>query len=404
MSQHQVSPLQASELTDLLEDLGGSIYVHVVRCMTQGGGGLLSALVGLVATVLLQVSLLVLIALSAGDVFPTKRVLQLPDHIDKGVAVFLVTLLALCVLALYVLQEARCACKLGYAVAVYGGFIPGCWLLPKHGSTDVSKQLVIHTELQASHVRASVAALVPVVQLVVSLLCFVCGAWVMATFKTADVAGILINSVGIAFVLELDEKFGDLFSWDESTAAAAGSCVAVVRARGCRAAWGAAYRWLLLLLMACIVSAILLSPMLVLGVNLVRVVPAADNNALRIFGASAGILLAMLLVLSDMVYYHPLTVRSSAKQAAVVVGILFVLFLVSNIGTTVMFVKRASTPPSPPIPKPCTDCGVVLTEQPAAGVPWNASMIVPVVLGTFSVLSAAAATVWALPSLRRRIR
>jgi hypothetical protein len=300
MKQKQDDPDAILEPTDLLADLGESIYVHVVKCLAQGHNwsSLLSAFVGLVATVLLQVALLVLILLSAGDAFPTKRALWRPTHIEGGIAVFLVTLLALCVLALYVLQEARCACKLAYMAAIYSGFMPGCWLLPEHDSEQVTsdQQLMIATELQASPGRSFVAAVVPVVQLLVSLLCFVCGAWVVATFKTADVAGILINSVGIAFILELDEKFGDLFSWGESTAAAAGGRVAVVQARGCRAAWGAAYRWLLLLVMACIVSAILLSPMLVLGVNLVRVVPAADNNGWRIFGASLGNPLAMLFV------------------------------------------------------------------------------------------------------------
>lgn len=398
MKQQQEEPPDSSEPADLLAGLGDSIYVHVVKCLAHGHNwsSLLSAFVGLVATVLLQVALLVLILLSAGDAFPTKRALWRPDHIEGGIAVFLVTLLALCVLALYVLQEARCACKLGYMVAVYGGFMPGCWLLPEHDSAEqtAAKQLMIQTELHASPGRAFVAALVPLVQLLVSLLCFACGAWVMATFKTADVAGILINSVGIVFILELDEKFGDLFSWGEATAACAGSCVAVARARGCRAAWGAAYRWLLLFVMACIVTAVLLSPMLVLGVNLVRVVPASDSNAVRIFGASAGILLAKLLVLSDMVWYHPLTATSSAKQAAIAIAYMFVVAMVSSIGTAVMFVRRAPKPPSSPDPGGCAQ-GLSCSSGGSA-----AALAGPVVVGVLVLVAALAA--WVLPSYYRR--
>ncbi|KAF6265235.1 hypothetical protein COO60DRAFT_1623914 [Scenedesmus sp. NREL 46B-D3] len=392
--------IDASGPTDLLADLGESIYVQVVKCMTQGHSwsSLLSAIVGLVATVLLQVALLVLIMLSAGDAFPTKRALWRPDHIEGGIAVFLVTLLALCVLALYVLQEARCACKLGYMVAVYGCFMPGCWLLPEHNSAEVraNKQLVIQSELQASPGKAIVAAMVPLVQLLVALLCFVCGAWVMATFKTADVAGILINSVGIVFILELDDKFGDLFNWGETTATRAGGCVAVERAGGCRAAWGAVYRWLLLLVMACIVSAILLSPMLVLRVNLVRVVPASDNNALRIFGASAGILLAMLLVLSDMVWYHPLTSTSSAKQAAIAIGYMFVLSMVSSIGTAVMFAQHAPKPPPSPDSGPCAH-GATCSSGPGRS---GSTLAGPVLVGVLILIAVLAA--WVLPSYRKR--
>jgi hypothetical protein len=388
------------EPTDLLADPGDSIYVHVVKCLAQGHNwsSLLSAFVGLVATVLLQVALLVLILLSAGDAFPTKRALWRPDHIEGGIAVFLVTLLALCVLALYVLQEARCACKLAYMAAIYGGVMPGCWLLPEHDSAEVKsdQQLVITTDLQASPGRAFAAAVVPLVQLLVSLLCFVCGAWVMATMKTADVAGILINSVGIVFILELDENFGDLFSWGEATAAAAGGRIAVAQARGCRAAWGAAYRWLLLLVMACIVSTILLSPMLVLVVNLVRVVPAADNNAVRIFSASAGILLAMLLVLSDMVWYHPLTATSSAKQAAMAIGYMFVLSIVSSIGTAVMFTKRAPKPPLQPDPGTCAPGLTCSSGQGFSG----SALAGVVVLGVLVLIAALGA--WVYPSYKRR--
>jgi hypothetical protein len=400
MKQPQDDPVDGPEPTDLLADLGESIYVHVVKCLAYGHNwsSLLSAFVGLFATVLLQVALLVLILLSAGDAFPTKRALWRPDYIEGGIAVFLVTLLALCVLALYVLQEARCACKLGYMVAVYGGFIPGCWLLPEHNSAtqSTSKHVVIKTKLHASPGKAFVAALVPLVQLLLSLLCFVCGAWVMATFKTADVAGILIDSVGIVFILELDEKFGDLFSWGEASAVCPSGVVAVARARDCRAAWGAAYRWLLLLVMACIVSAILLSPMLVLGVNLVRVVPASDNNAVRIFGASTGILLAMLLVLSDMVWYHPLTATSSAKQAAIAIAYMFVVALVSSIGTAVMFAKHApKPPPSSPAPGGCLpglSCGGASSG--------SAALAAPVLVGVLILIAAVAA--WVLPSFYKR--
>jgi hypothetical protein len=399
MKQQQEDSVHSLEPADLLADLGDSIYMHVVKCLAHGHNwsSLLSAFVGLVATVLLQVALLVLILLSEGDAFLTKRALWRPDSIEGGIAVFLVTLLALCVLALYVLQEARCACKLGYMVAVYGGFIPGCWLLPEHDSAEqkAAKQLIIQTELHASPGRAFVAALVPLVQLLVSLLCFVCGAWVMATFKTADVAGILINSVGIVFILELDEKFGDLFSWGVATAACEGSCVAVARARGARAAWGSVYRWLLLFVMTCIVSAILLSPMLVLGVNLVRVVPASDNNAVRIFGASAGILLAKLLVLSDMVWYHPLTATSSAKLAANAIGYMFVLSIVSSIGTAVMFAKRAPKPPSSPEPGGCAQ-GSTSSGSSGSG----AALAGLVLVGVLILIAALAA--WVLPSFKKR--
>jgi hypothetical protein len=194
----------------------------------------------------------------------------------------------------------------------------------------------------------------------------------------------------------LDEKFGDLFSWGDSTAAAVGSRVTVVRARGCRAAWGAAYRWLLLLLMACIVSAILLSPMLVLGVNLVRVVPAADNNAVRIFGASAGILLAMLLVLSDMVWYHPLTATSSAKQAAVAIGYMFVLSMVSSIGTAVMFTKRAPKLTSSPDPGTCAPGLSCSSGQGFSG----STLACVLVLGVLVLIAALAA--WVYPSYKHR--
>jgi hypothetical protein len=248
------------------------------------------------------------------DVFSKlTRVLYGDDVSDGGlgktaVLVFFVTALAMCTLALYVMHEACSACELAYLVAVCGGFVPDSWVRPQHHGIRV------RTALRTSTARAGAAACMPILQVLVSGMAYACGVLLMAAMQfSTDVVQIIVNSVALVFVLELDDKFGELLSRQEAEDGPALTAGIVEVGPRHGNAWGSLYRLILLLLLGAMVFCILWSPSLMVTMSLVTSVPKTPAVMAGVALVSTLLVCGSAMVLMNMVYHHPLMVESNAK-------------------------------------------------------------------------------------------
>lgn len=256
-------PVDVAEIKkemDMFEGLGDSIYVLAVKALASGApfSKTYSVYFGLFATFVVQVVLLSLLLTGAGtypkvdlgtdgqppDVQQLQQQLcsflqntdilkmsanmtaycNMPgslnstqrdasaDLVKGAVLVFFVTACAMFTLALFALNEATNACCLGYVVAAHGGFLPSNWFRNEHWIV-AGVTICVRTALQKNRLRCNIAAILPILQLVISLLAYTCGMLLMSALQfSTDWVQIVVNSVAAAFVLELDNKIGELLS------------------------------------------------------------------------------------------------------------------------------------------------------------------------------------------------
>jgi hypothetical protein len=131
---------------------------------------------------------------------------QLPGvtQLDEALQVLLIMALAMGVLGLFVLREAAKAVQLSYVVALMGGFIPAEFVNP-------NERRVGHSPGLLSGWRLAVAFCAPVLQMTVSVVAFcTAGSLLPLAEFLDDKTQFIINSVALAFILEVDDKAGDL--------------------------------------------------------------------------------------------------------------------------------------------------------------------------------------------------
>lgn len=145
-------------------------------------------------------------AFDLNDYLGVRQLKRPPTDSDDPHQLLLLMLLSFGVMGIFVLLEAIKATQLSYAVAVCGTFIRLEFLQPRHRNAAVKKF--------CNPYRSSVAFCAPLLQMAVAVLALCTAGIVLGTTEYAsNKLQLILNTVAVAFVVEIDDKVGEVLSW-----------------------------------------------------------------------------------------------------------------------------------------------------------------------------------------------
>ena len=225
----------------------------------------------------------------------------------ERVMLLCVATFSLLVLGLFVTIELLEACELVYILCVLHG-----WFLPKWAGLEEARQaapLKVRTWLRSSRWTFVLCQFVPALQIGVGCLVYAAGLVLLRHMEfTTNLLQIIVNSVALAFIIEVDNKMGDLLAWylkKSSRWEQSHPRQAPLEDLTCTdSGWKQVYVWAFLLLSFFFLLAVVSCPFIILiKCSLV----SWDANNIPLLWFSGLMSLAAGIVCAQVMHYHPLT-------------------------------------------------------------------------------------------------